>query len=68
MQIQDLISKCATCQTYRNNQQKEPMMATDLPNLPWELASSDLFEFDDLHYIVTTDHYSGYIEVDELFD
>ena len=68
MQIEDLISKCTTCQTYRNNQQKEPMMATDLPNLPWEFASSDLFVFDDVHYIVTTDHYSGYIEVEELPD
>ena len=68
MQIEDLISKCTTCQTYRNNQQKEPMMATNLPNLPWELASSDLFEFDDTHYIVITDHYSGYIEVEEISD
>ena len=68
MQIQDLISKCSTCQTFRNNQQKEPMMSTDLPNLPWEFASSDLFELDGLHYLVTTDHYSGYIEVNELMD
>ena len=67
-QVEDLISKCSTCQTYRNNQQKEPMMATDLPNLPWELASSDLFEFDDIHYVVITDHYSGYIEVEEISD
>ena len=68
MQIEDLISKCATCQTYRNNQQKEPMMATELPNLPWEFASTDLFTLEDTNFIVVTDHYSGYIEIFELPD
>ena len=44
------------------------MMATELPKLPWEYASSDLFEFEDTPYIVLTDHFSGFIEIDQLPD
>ena len=50
-QIEDLISRCAICQTHRNNQQKEPMMSTEVPTLPWQIVSADLFQFNDDHYI-----------------
>ncbi len=65
-QIEDIVSKCAICQSQRNLQQKEPMMSTAVPELPWQYVSSDLFQFQDQHYMVVIDHYSGYIEVDEL--
>ena len=65
-QIEDLVSKCSTCQTYRAQQQKEPMLSTQVPKLPWEMASSDLFEFEDDDYIVIADHFSGYLEVEKL--
>ena len=65
-QIEDLISRCSICQTHRNNQQKEPMMSTEVPTLPWQIVSADLFQFNDEHYIAVVDHYSGYLEVEKL--
>ena len=65
-QIEDIVSKCSTCQTYRAQQQKEPMLSTEVPKLPWEIASSDLFDFEDEDYIVIADHFSGYLEVEKL--
>lgn len=65
-QIEDIVSKCSTCQTYRAQQQKEPMLSTKVPKLPWEIVSSDLFEFEDEDYIVIADHFSGYLDVEKL--
>ena len=65
-QIEEMISKCSICQSMRNAQQKEPMISTDVPTLPFELVSTDLFEVEGNHYLATVDHFSGFIEVDEL--
>jgi hypothetical protein len=65
-QIEDLVSKCTTCQSMRNALQKEPMLSTEVPNLPWEQVSTDLFEDEGKHYLATIDHFSGYLEIDEL--
>jgi transposase InsO family protein len=65
-QIEDMVAKCSICQNFRGQQQKEPMLSTEVPTLPWQNVSSDLFEYDDEMYLTTIDHYSGYIEIDEL--
>ena len=65
-QIEDMISKCATCQTYRRANQKEPMISHDAPELPFQYVSADLFDFESQTYIVVIDHYSNYIDVELL--
>ena len=40
----------------------------DVPTLPWTHVSSDIFEWYNKHYIVTTDSYSGWYEIDPLTD
>ena len=40
----------------------------DVPTLPWTHVSSDIFEWHNKHYIVTTDSYSGWYEIDPLTD
>lgn len=65
-QIEDIVSKCSTCQTFRNNQQKEPMMSTTVPTLPFQYVSADLFDLFDDAYIVVIDHFSNYIDVEKL--
>jgi hypothetical protein len=65
-QIEDMIGNCALCQQNRHNQQKEPMIKGKIPELPWSLVSSDLFDYEGEKFMVTIDHYSGYIELDEL--
>ena len=63
-QIEDVVSKGGLCQENRAQQQIEPMLNTEVPTLPWQYVSTDLFQFEDQWYMVTVDHYSGYIEVD----
>ena len=65
-QIEDVVGKCGLCQKHRAEQQKEPMMSTEVPTLPWQSVSSDLFDYEDQWYLATVDHFSGYLEVDEL--
>jgi hypothetical protein len=65
-QIEEVISKCATCQSHRVSQQKESLISLPVPDLPWEIVSSDLFEFEGTMFELTVDHYSGYFEVNEL--
>ena len=64
--ITEYISKCSTCNTYSSQQQKEPLISHELPSRPWQSISADLFEFRGQNYLVTTDRYSNFFEVDQL--
>ena len=66
--FEEAIGNCETCQKYQRNQQKEPMISTEVPELPYQFISTDLFEFDGKHYLVTVDNYSDFFEVDYLHD
>jgi len=65
-QIQDMISKCATCLEMRNSQQKEPLIPHDVPDLPWRKVATDLFEVEGDHYLITADYFSEFFEIDDL--
>lgn len=41
---------------------------TETPELPFEVVTADLFEFENKHYILTVDYYSRFTEVVELKD
>ena len=64
--ITEYISKCSTCNTYKPDQQKEPLICHELPSRPWQSISVDLFDFRGQNYLVTTDRYSNFFEVDRL--
>lgn len=66
-QITDFISKCNVCNTYKTNQMKEPMICHERPTGPWESIVTDLFVFHGKDYLVTTDRYSNFFEVDRLY-
>ena len=42
--ITEYISKCSTCNSYRPEQQTEPMICHALPARPWQSIAVDLFE------------------------
>ena len=65
-EIEEYISKCPVCNTYQHKQQKEPMIQQTVPARPWQSIAADLFEFQDKEYLVTTDYYSNFFEVDKL--
>ena len=58
---------CSTgclCAQYKAERPTEPMQSQEIPQLPWERISVDLFELDGKQYLVSVDHYSDFIEID----
>ena len=68
IQLEEAVKKCAPCNALKPHQQKEPLLMHDVSTLPWTHVSSDIFEWHNKHYIVTTDSYSGWYEIDPLTD
>ena len=56
----DLESFIKECQ----NQQKELLISSEIPGLPWQHVRADLFELEEKSYLVSVDHYSDFLEVD----
>ena len=64
--IKDFISKCETCNEYKPEQAKEPLITHDLPERPWQKIGVDLFTLDSVDYLCCVDYYSDYFEIDRL--
>lgn len=41
-------------------------MKATLPQRPWQVVGTDLFEYNDKHYIIMVDYFSNFFEVDSL--
>jgi len=67
-QIEDVISKCASCQENRRKQTKEPMVPSEVPDGPWQYVSQDLFDLFGKKHLITVDMYSEYFDVTALPD
>ena len=65
--IEEFVTKCSTCATYQSKNQKEPMMSHPIPSRPWQYLATDLFQLNGKDYLVTTDYYSSFMEVDRLY-
>lgn len=65
-EIEELVSKCETCQLFQNRQTKEPLTPHEIPARPWSKVGTDLFELHSQHYIVLVDYYSNFIELENL--
>ena len=65
-QIEELINDCAICCEVDRKSPKEPLKPTPTPSLPWEEVSSDIFEFNNAHYLIVVDYFSNFIEADKL--
>jgi len=65
-EIKQLVLNCSTCLEYRNSNTKEPLSSHEIPEYPWQIVGSDLFTWENKHYIVVADYYSHFFEVKEL--
>lgn len=64
--IENMISKCHTCQINAPKNQKEPLIAHEIPNRPFEKLACDIFEFKGKDFLVVFDYYSKWIEMKQL--
>ena len=67
-QIQEMVSRCDTCNSLQPKQQKEKMMSWEIPTRPWQIVAQDLFVHNHTDYLITVDFYSDYWEVDRMED
>ena len=67
-ELESFIKECQTCQESSQSQQNEPLISSEIPELPsmWQYVADDLFELKGKSYLVTVDHYSDFFEVDAL--
>jgi len=64
--ILEAYHSCGKCAQFQVQNAKEPMKSQPIPEYPWQFVSQDLCVFELNNYLVTTDHYSDFIEADEL--
>jgi len=64
--ITEAVEMCDTCNKFRNKQQREPIISHPVPDRPWERVGADIFEHDNSTYLVITDYYSNYFELQKL--
>ena len=59
---------CSVCNSTKPYQQKEPLQLHPVPDLPWSIVATDIFEWHSQQYLVLVDSYSGWYEIDQLHD
>lgn len=67
-EITNMVLNCSTCLEHRNSHQKEPLMSHEIPEYPWQITATDLFTWENKHYLIVVDYYSRYFEVKQLPD
>ena len=45
-EVEDFISKCSVCQSYKPDQCREDMHPYPVPSRPWSMLAADLFELE----------------------
>lgn len=69
-QIKSTVQNCETCMMYARNQWNPPMKSHEIPKVPFERISADVFELvigNKRHYfLIIVDHYSDFFEIEEL--
>ena len=66
--IEKMVARCEPCNIHAPSQQKEPMISSEAPTLPYQIVAADLFEWRNQDYLVTVDSYSGFYDIDKLSD
>ena len=61
-EIQDLVQQCRVCALQRENK-PEPLITTPLPDRPWQVVATDLFELKGVEYLIVIDYFARYVEV-----
>ena len=66
--IEDLVSSCSVCLDSRNENARQPMISSDVPEYTFQTVESDLFHWNNQDFILVVDYYSHYWEIERLYD
>ena len=58
--IDEISKTCSTCQELHPNQQKEPLILTEVPPRAWHTNGTDVFTLEGSEYLVVADYYPKY--------
>jgi len=64
-EIENMVQQCHTC-AQNANPRKQQVIATELPDYPWQKVATDLFHYKGVTYIAVVDYFSRYPEVQAL--
>ncbi|KAF0745995.1 Integrase catalytic domain-containing protein, partial [Aphis craccivora] len=60
------IKSCRVCVNFSCSKVKEPLISHDIPELPFNKIGMDIAQFQGKHYIVISDYFSKWLEVEEM--
>lgn len=61
--LENYVRECFICQTYQNNNIKEPLLPHKVPDLPFSKLGIDIMDFRRKSYLVIYDYYSKWLEI-----
>lgn len=67
-EVERLVLKCRTCEKYRASNSKEPMIAHEVPDIPFQVVGCDILDYAGSSYLIMIDYFSKYLEIIKLKD
>ena len=64
--IKDAVEGCSLCQKYRDANPHAPLQQHEVPDYPYQVLGSDLFELNGTSYLLTVDYFSKWPCVEKL--
>ena len=66
--MKDYISNCSVCLTFQHEECRELLEPHDFPSRLWAKVAADLLTWNEHNYLITTDYFSSFFEVELLAD
>ena len=63
--ITEMVKSCREC-TKQSTLNREPMIPSNLPDFPWQIVGTDLFQHKGTTYLLVVDYFSRYPEITKL--
>ena len=63
--LTEMIQRCSEC-AREATPRREPLLVTPLPEYPWQVIGTDLFELKGEQYLIVVDYFSRYPEIAKL--
>ena len=67
-EIRQFVENCQICASLPRKQSPLPLIQHEVPERPWQKVGTDIFTLKSRNYLVTTDYFSQYFEIDFLPD